>query len=96
MSTQGAYYIPHKATWPIAATIGLMTLLAGFANYLNGNAAGSTLVLPLIPVISHKISYKGIKATANKNIISTRKTKARTVFLFSRSKSAFTKRYSGF
>ncbi len=45
MSTQGAYYIPHKATWPIAATIGLMTSLAGFANYLNGNAAGSTFML---------------------------------------------------
>ena len=45
MSTQDAYYIPHKATWPIAATLGLLTSLAGFANYLNGNAAGSTFML---------------------------------------------------
>jgi len=45
MSTQDAYYIPHKATWPIAATMGLLTSLVGFANYLNGNAAGSTFML---------------------------------------------------
>ena len=44
MST-GAYYIPHKATWPIAATAGLVITLAGFANYLNGNAAGSTFMI---------------------------------------------------
>jgi len=45
MMSTGAYYIPHKATWPIAATAGLLTLLVGFANYLNGNAAGSTFML---------------------------------------------------
>lgn len=45
MMSTGAYYIPHKATWPIAATAGLMTSLAGFANYLNGNAAGSTFMV---------------------------------------------------
>jgi len=45
MSTQDAYYIPHKATWPIAAVMGLVTSLAGFANYLNGNAAGSNFML---------------------------------------------------
>ncbi len=45
MSTQGAYYIPHKATWPVVAVMGLVTSLAGFANYLNGNAAGSTFML---------------------------------------------------
>lgn len=40
MSTNAAYYIPHKATWPVMATAGLMLTLAGFANYLNGNTAG--------------------------------------------------------
>ena len=45
MMSIGAYYIPHKATWPIAATAGLLTTLVGFANYLNGNAAGSTFML---------------------------------------------------
>lgn len=46
MSTSNnAYYIPHKATWPVMATAGLMTMLAGFANYLNGSAIGSTLMV---------------------------------------------------
>jgi len=45
MMSTGAYYIPHKATWPIAATAGMMLTLAGFANYLNGNAAGSTFMI---------------------------------------------------
>ena len=45
MSTSNAYYIPHKATWPIMATAGLTTMLAGFANYLNGSAIGSTLMI---------------------------------------------------
>ncbi len=45
MMSTGAYYIPHKATWPIAVTAGMMLTLAGFANYLNGNAAGSTFMI---------------------------------------------------
>lgn len=45
MSTSSAYYIPHKATWPILATAGLATTLAGFANYLNGSTIGSTLMI---------------------------------------------------
>jgi cytochrome c oxidase subunit III len=45
MSTHNAYYIPHKAVWPPLATASLMTMLAGFANYLNGAAAGSTFML---------------------------------------------------
>lgn len=40
MSTINAYYIPHKATWPVIGTAGLMLMLAGFANYLNGSSAG--------------------------------------------------------
>ncbi len=40
MSTNNAYYIPHKATWPIIGTAGLMTMLAGFANHLNGSSIG--------------------------------------------------------
>ncbi|MDP3589765.1 MAG: cytochrome c oxidase subunit 3, partial [Methylobacter sp.] len=41
MSTSNEYYIPHKATWPVIGTAGLVMMLAGFANYLNGAAAGS-------------------------------------------------------
>ncbi|HUL13565.1 MAG TPA: cytochrome c oxidase subunit 3 [Methylococcaceae bacterium] len=45
MATKEAYYIPHKATWPIVGSIGLTTLLAGFANHLNGASIGSTMML---------------------------------------------------
>ncbi len=45
MSTNDAYYIPHKATWPIIGTAGFLIMLIGFANYLNGNPIGSTLMV---------------------------------------------------
>ena len=45
MSTHNAYYIPHKATWPIIGTVGLFTLLAGFANYLNGSSIGPVMMV---------------------------------------------------
>ena len=45
MSTNGAYYIPHKAVWPVMATAGLMLTLAGFANYLNGSSIGSGMMM---------------------------------------------------
>ncbi len=45
MSTNEAYYIPHKAVWPVVATAGLMLTLAGFANYLNGSSIGSGMML---------------------------------------------------
>lgn len=41
MSTNIDYYIPHKATWPVVGTGGLVMMLAGFANYLNGSSAGT-------------------------------------------------------
>lgn len=41
MSTNIDYYIPHKATWPVVGTGGLVMMLAGFANYLNGSTAGT-------------------------------------------------------
>ncbi|CCE23993.1 cytochrome c oxidase subunit 3 [Methylotuvimicrobium alcaliphilum] len=44
MSTN-AYYIPHKATWPIIGTGGLMLTLAGFANVLNGSSIGSAMMI---------------------------------------------------
>ena len=45
MSSHDAYYIPHKAVWPVIATAGLMTMLAGFANYLNGSSIGPGMPL---------------------------------------------------
>ena len=45
MSTNDAYYIPHKAVWPVIGTAGMMTMLAGFANYLNGSSIGPTMMV---------------------------------------------------
>jgi len=45
MSTNDAYYIPNKAVWPIVGTGGLLTMLVGFANYLNGSSIGPTLMV---------------------------------------------------
>ena len=45
MSTHNAYYIPHKATWPALGTAGLMVMLAGFANYLNGSSIGPAMMV---------------------------------------------------
>ena len=45
MATNKAYYIPHQATWPVIGTAGLMMMLAGFANYLNGSAIGPTMMV---------------------------------------------------
>jgi cytochrome c oxidase subunit 3 len=32
----GGYYVPHSSHWPIVGSIGLFTMLTGFAGYLNG------------------------------------------------------------
>ena len=45
MSTNTAYYIPHKAVWPVLVTLGLMIMLAGFANYLNGSSIGPGMMV---------------------------------------------------
>ncbi|NOT84531.1 MAG: cytochrome c oxidase subunit 3 [Methylococcaceae bacterium] len=45
MSTNKVYYIPHQATWPVIGTAGLMMMLAGFANYLNGAPIGSKMMV---------------------------------------------------
>lgn len=44
-TTNDTYYIPSKAKWPIVGSIGLTTLMIGFANNLNGLAIGSTLMM---------------------------------------------------
>ncbi len=45
MSTNDAYYIPNKAVWPVIGVAGLLITLVGFANHLNGNSVGSTLMI---------------------------------------------------
>lgn len=41
----GYYYLPHSANYPIWGSIGLTSLLAGFANFLNGSSIGVPLML---------------------------------------------------
>ncbi len=41
----GGYYVPHGTSWPIVGSIGLTTLVVGFANYLNGSQTGLTIML---------------------------------------------------
>ncbi len=41
----GGYYVPHGSHWPIVGSIGLITMLAGFANKLNGDAIGGTFMM---------------------------------------------------
>jgi cytochrome c oxidase subunit 3 len=45
MSSNDKYYLPHKATWPVIGTAGLVITLAGFANLLNGSALGSPMMV---------------------------------------------------
>ena len=63
MSTNAAYYIPHKATWPVIGTVGLVTMLAGFANYLNGSSIGPTLmVVGLVVFVTMLIGWFTLQA----------------------------------
>jgi cytochrome c oxidase subunit 3 len=63
MSTNAAYYIPHKATWPVIGTAGLVTLLAGFANYLNGSSIGPALmVIGLLIFIAMLVGWFALQA----------------------------------
>jgi cytochrome c oxidase subunit 3 len=38
------YYVPHGSHWPILGSIGLFSLLGGFAAMLNGAGAGTTFM----------------------------------------------------
>ena len=64
MSKNTAYYIPHKANWPVIGTAGLVTMLAGFANYLNGSSIGPALmVIGLLIFITMLIGWFTLQAT---------------------------------
>jgi cytochrome c oxidase subunit 3 len=63
MSTNVAYYIPNKAVWPVIGTAGLVTLLAGFANYLNGSSIGPALmVIGLLIFIAMLVGWFALQA----------------------------------
>jgi cytochrome c oxidase subunit 3 len=62
-TTNAAYYIPHKATWPVIGTLGLVTMLAGFANFLNGSSIGPTLmVIGLLIFIAMLVGWFTLQA----------------------------------
>ena len=39
----GAYYVPHHSRWPFLGSIALFTLMAGVANWMNGNPWGQNV-----------------------------------------------------
>ena len=41
----GGYYVPHGSHWPIVGSVGLITMLGGFAFFLNGTSAGSMFMI---------------------------------------------------
>lgn len=41
----GSYYVPHGTRWPIIGSVGLFTLVAGAANWMNGADAGRWFTL---------------------------------------------------
>ncbi len=43
--THGGYYVPHGSHWPIVGSIGLTTMLVGFATLLNGSTTGTTMMM---------------------------------------------------
>ena len=42
---QSHYYLPEPTHWPIIGSIGLTTLVGGFAAFLNGSSVGGTLMI---------------------------------------------------
>ncbi len=54
------YYLPHRANWPIVGSIGLTTLLAGFASKLTGSHTGGyVMILGAIIMITMLIGWFG-------------------------------------
>jgi len=50
---QGSYYLPAPSYWPVVGSIGLFTLLAGFAHFLHGGSdlfmiAGAVIVIVMM------------------------------------------------
>ena len=52
-ASNGGYYLPEPSHWPIVGSIGMFTLLAGFAHYLNDGTslfmyAGAVVLLIML------------------------------------------------
>ena len=59
-AANGGYYIPHGTKWPIMGSIGLFTLLGGFAMLLNGSASASwIMVVGALIIVAMMIGWFG-------------------------------------
>jgi len=45
------YYVPHGSHWPIVGSVGLMLLMVGVSNWLNGSDAGFWTMLTGVAVV---------------------------------------------
>ena len=48
---QDKYYVPHSSHWPIVGTIGLLLMMYGVSNWLNGHGFGQVVMFAGIAVI---------------------------------------------
>ena len=59
-AANGGYYIPHGTKWPIMGSIGLFTLVGGFAMLLNGSASASwIMVVGAVIIVAMMIGWFG-------------------------------------
>ena len=59
-AANGGYYIPHGTKWPIMGSIGLFTLLGGFAMLLNGSSSASwIMVVGALIIVAMMIGWFG-------------------------------------
>jgi len=54
-ATHDSYYLPTPSRWPITGSIGLFTLLGGFAVLLNGSTTGKWLMIAGALIIMHML-----------------------------------------
>ena len=54
-ATHDSYYLPSPSRWPITGSIGLFTLLGGFAILLNGSSAGKWLMIAGAVIVLHML-----------------------------------------
>ena len=59
-AAKGDYYIPHGTRWPIMGSIGLFTLLGGFAMLLNGSSSAmGIMVVGALIIIGMMVGWFG-------------------------------------
>ena len=54
-ATQDSYYLPSPSHWPIVGSIGMFTLLGGFAIHLNGSGVGKWLMIAGAVIMMHML-----------------------------------------